>query len=390
MTTLPDRVPRDFSPPSSSYFLFGPRGTGKTTLLNQLYPDSLRIDLLDPHLVRVLSAFPERLEEIVRAADEAHPVVIDEVQRVPELLSVVHRLIEAEGRRFVLTGSSARKLRRSGHDLLAGRALNRTLHPFTATELGDRFDLDRALSIGTIPLVYAADDPQDVLRSYAGLYVREEVKQEGLVRNAGDFARFLEAFSFSHGSQLNLSAVARDGAIERKTVSTYVEILHDLLLSFELPVFRKRAKRQVVHHPKVYLCDAGLYRSLRPAGPLDRAEEIGGAALEGLVIQMIRAALAYANADAGLYFWRTRHGLEVDCVVYGTGVFAAVEIKNSARVRDEDERGLRAFIEDYPEAKPIVVYRGDRCLHRRGIRWVPAEQFLANPGDATMSPMSAE
>ena len=227
-----ESVERRFSPPPSSYFLFGPRGTGKTTLLQTLYPESLRIDLLDPEVARELAGFPERLEDIVTAVDPGSTVVIDEVQRAPDVLTVVHKLIEDSGYRFVLTGSSARKLRRGGQDLLGGRAVNRALHPFTACELDARFNLDRAISMGTIPLIWTASDPIDVLRSYAALYVREEVNQEGLVRNVGGFSRFLEAVSFSHGAQLNVSSVARESAVERKTVVSFIEILHDLLLSF--------------------------------------------------------------------------------------------------------------------------------------------------------------
>lgn len=380
-------IERRFVPPQSSFFLFGPRGTGKTTLLRQLYPDALRIDLLDPRSERELSARPERVIDLVGGAEPGRPVVIDEVQRVPEVLPVVHHLIEDRQVTFVLTGSSARKLRRAGHDLLGGRAVVRTLHPFLATELADRFALEPALQTGTIPLVVASDDPHDVLAAYAGLYVREEVRHEGLVRNVGDFARFLEVISFSHGSQLNVSNVAREAQVGRRTVSNFVGILVDLLLAFMLPPFTKRAARQVVLHPKFYFVDAGLFRSLRPKGPLDSPSEIGGAALEGLVVQMIRAHLAYQQRDTQMFFWRTRSGLEVDVVLYGPETLLAIEVKNSDRVRDADERGLRAFLDDYPEARAIVVYRGDRALERRGIRWVPAERFLLGL-DSILQPRS--
>ena len=369
-------VPRLFVPPPNSFFLFGPRGTGKTTFLRQHYDRALFIDLLDPETARTLSAYPERLTEIVRGARDSVPIVVDEVQRVPDLLTVVHQLIESDRRQFVLTGSSARKLRRAGRDLLAGRALYRTLHPFTAVELGSDFDLERALQVGTIPLVWSASDPAEVIRTYAALYVHEEVTHEGMVRNAGAFSRFLEAISFSHGAQINLSAVARECSVERKTVSNFIDILDDLLLSFTLPAFRKRAQRATVQHPKFYFADSGLYRTMRPSGPLDRPEETDGAALEGLVIQMIRAHIAYRNSDDRLYFWRTRYGLEVDCVVYGSETLQAIEIKNSARVRPEDERALRQFLTDYPEAGATVVYRGTRTLERSGIRWIPVEEFL--------------
>ena len=208
---------------------------------------------------------------------------VDEVQRVPELLNVVHALIEQPVRRqFVLTGSSARKLRRGGIDLLAGRALYYTLHPFMAAEWPG-FQLSTALQTGLLPLVVASAQPEEVLKAYATLYLQEEVQIEGWARNVGSFARFLEMVSFSHAAVLNISNVARECQIERKMVTAYIEVLEDLLLSFRLPIFTRRARRQASAHTKFYLFDAGVYRSLRPRGPLDHAEEIDGGAFEGLV-----------------------------------------------------------------------------------------------------------
>ncbi len=209
-------------------------------------PDSLYLDLLEPDLYRSLAARPERLRELMAGSPQKNVIVIDEIQRVPELLTVVHALLqESEIHRFVLTGSSARKLRRGGVDLLGGRAVQRTLHPFMAAELPD-FDLDQALQIGLLPLVVSAHNATDVLKAYANLYLDEEVRAEGLTRNVGNFARFLEAVSFSHGAQLNITSVARECEVERKVVSGYIAILEDLLLAFRLPVFRKRTKRMTV------------------------------------------------------------------------------------------------------------------------------------------------
>jgi predicted AAA+ superfamily ATPase len=304
-------------------------------------------------------------------------VILDEVQRAPELLSVVHGLLESKDRRrFVLTGSSARKLRRGGVNLLAGRAVVRTLHPFMAAEVGE-FRLDRALRRGLLPLVVAAARPDDVLAAYTSLYLDQEVRLEGLARNAGAFARFLEAISFSHGAVLNVASVARECQVERKTVASYVEVVEDLLLAFRVPVFTRRARRETTVHPKLYLFDAGVHRSLRPRGPLDRPEEIEGSALEGLVAQHLRAWIAYSGRDCVLHFWRTRAGVEVDFVVYGEGGFWAVEVKNSGRVRPEDLRSLEAFVSDYPECEPVLVYRGEE-RQRAGRVWcVPAEEFLS-------------
>jgi uncharacterized protein len=367
---------RFFEPPRQSFFLFGPRGTGKSTWLRQTLPDALFLDLLQPDLARDLIARPERLRDLIGGSPHHDTIVLDEVQRVPELLNVVHAIIESkERRRFVLTGSSARKLRRGGVDLLAGRAVVRTLHPFMASEL-DRFDLQAALRRGLVPLVVAAEHPEDVLRAYASLYLDEEVRLEGWARNVGAFARFLEAVSFSHASVLNAANVAREAQVERKTVVSYIEVLEDLLLSFRLPVFTRRARRETVAHSKLFLFDAGVFRSLRPKGPLDRPEEIDGAALEGLVAQHLRAWLAYSGREASLFYWRTRSGVEVDFVVYGAAEFCAVEVKNTDRIRREDLRGLETFAGDYPKADVVMLYRGTRS-ERHGRIWVlPVETFL--------------
>lgn len=389
-------TPRFFRPPDESFFLLGPRGTGKSTWLRHVLPDALHLDLLRPELERELSARPERLRDLVRGAPERDTVVLDEVQRVPQLLSVVHEILESrDRRRFVLTCSSARKLRRGGFDLLAGRALVRSLHPFMAAEL-PAFRLDEALRHGLLPLVVDSRRPQDVLSAYASLYLEQEVRLEGLTRNAGAFARFLETVSFSHGGVLNLANVSRECQIERKTVASYVEILEDLLLGFRVPVFSKRAHREVTAHPKFYLFDAGVFRSLRPRGPLDRPEEIDGGALEGLVAQHLRAWLAYGG-DGHLFFWRTRAGAEVDFIVYADAGFWAIEVKSAGRVRPEDLRPLTAFAQEYPEAVPILLYRGTERLRVGDVWCLPVESFLLDvkpgrplfPSRDVMRPMTS-
>jgi len=385
-----ETINRKFEAPEGSFFLFGPRGTGKTTLLKKKFPDALWIDLLLPDVFREYSARPERLIEFVRAHPEKKTVVIDEVQKIPEMLSVVHFLIEEKlDVRFVLTGSSSRKIKRSGVDMLAGRADNRTLHPFMAAELEDRFDFNKALEQGLVPLVVSARNPESVLRGYVSLYIREEVQLEGLVRNIGSFSRFLEAISFSHGSVLNISNVARDCHVERKTVEGYIGILEDLLLCFKLDVFQKRAKRNIVSHPKFYFFDPGVYRSLRPSGPLDKPEEIEGSSLEGLVAQHLIAWNSYREEDNRLYYWRTHSGLEVDFIVYGKGIFWAVEVKNTSRVRLEDLRPLKKFKEYYPECKAFLLYRGGERLKKGDILCLPCGEFLRelNPSRNSRSPL---
>jgi predicted AAA+ superfamily ATPase len=370
-------IPRFLTPPASSFFLFGPRGTGKSTFIRQSFPDALYIDLLDPGEARALSARPERLKELVAGRPGPGRVVIDEIQRVPELLPVVHSLIESsKGSTFALTGSSARKLKRTGIDLLGGRAVMRTMHPFMAAELGGRFDLNLALQHGLLPIVLASENPSDVLRAYAGLYLREEVQMEGLVRNVGNFSRCLEATSFSHGSTLNVANVARECEVERKTVEGYMQILEDILLGWRLEVFRKRAKRELSGHPKFYLFDASVFRSLRPSGPLDRPEEIEGQALEGLVAQHLRAWVAYSDIARELYFWRTRSGVEVDFIVYGPDGIWAIEVKNTGQVRPTDLRGLLSFREEYQEAEMLFLYRGKDRLRKSGVLCLPCSDFL--------------
>jgi predicted AAA+ superfamily ATPase len=304
-------------------------------------------------------------------------VVIDEIQKAPPLLDVVHALVaEQPDLRFVLTGSSARKLRRGAANLLGGRLVAAHMPPFMAAELGTAFDLQRALRIGLVPLVWQAADPMATLAADAGLYLQEEVQAEALVRQVGDFARFLEVISFSQGSQLNLAGLARETEIPRKRAEAYLEILEDLLLAFRLPVFQRRAKRQLVHHQKLYFFDAGVFRSLRPCGPLDAPAEIEGLALEGLVAQHLRALCQLRPGGASLSFWRTRAGLEVDFVVYGPDLFWAIEVKRSSRIERRDLRALQAFATDYPEAECLLLSLCPEPLVIDGIRCGPLEPWL--------------
>jgi len=378
-----ETLSRFFQAPAGSFFLFGPRGTGKTTFLSLAFPDALRLDLLSPEEHRSYLARPERLAELIAANPGRDTIVIDEIQKAPVLLDVVHKAMDSNpALRFILTGSSARKLRRSGVDLLAGRAIPTVMHPFLAAELGERFDLEENLKLGMIPLVLHAKEPARTLAGYVSIYLKEEVQEEGLVRNVGDFARFLEAMAFSHASQLNTAEIARECEVNRKTVEGYVSILEDLLLGFQLPVFSRRAKRVLIKHAKFYYFDCGVFRSVRPMGPLDRAEEAEGAALEGLVAQHLKAWTDYRGDRDSLFFWRTKSGLEVDFVIYGEDTFAAIEVKNGRRVAPKDTRSLREFASDYPEARTCLLYRGKDRIEVAGVLCIPCEEFLAalHPG----------
>lgn len=328
-------------------------------------------------VLRLYGAFPERLRETLELNPKARVIVIDEVQKVPQLLSLVHAIIEEKrGMQFILTGSSARKLKRAGVDLLAGRAILKKMHPFFAGELREAFDLEKALKVGLVPLIYKAEEPEKVLQTYAALYLKEEVQAEGLVRNVGNFARFMEVVSFSHGMVLNATNISRECQIGRKTVEGYLQILEDLMLSFTLPVFTKRAQRALSSHPKFYFFDTGVFRSLRSSGPIDRAEEIQGVALEGLVAQHIRAWLDEQEERWEFGFWRTRSGVEVDFVVYGPKGFWAIEVKNKQTLSPWDIKGLEAFREDYPKSKQILLYRGKERVLQKKILCLPCEEFL--------------
>lgn len=364
-------------PGKDHFFLLGPRGTGKTSWCTHEFPDALRVDLLNPAILRRYLATPEYLIEVFQAHAQAKHVVIDEIQKAPELLEVVHLLIERKtGAQFVLTGSSARKLRRQGVNLLGGRAAQRFMHPYMAAELGSHFELDKALRQGMLPVVWAADNPQAILESYNALYLHEEVQMEGLVRNIGSFTRFLQAMSFSQAAVLNLANVSREVQVSRKTVEGYLEVIEDLLLGFRLEVFAKRAKRELATHPKFYFFDTGVFRANRPVGPLDSVSEVDGAALEGLVAQHLRAWCDYSQKKHELYYWQTRSRSEVDFVIYGEGGLFAIEVKNAKRIDGNELRALNNFAQDYPEAKRYMLYRGDDRFSRDGVLCVPVEQFL--------------
>jgi len=303
-------------------------------------------------------------------------VIIDEIQRVPELLNEVHRLIEGRKARFVLTGSSARKLRGKGINLLGGRALTYQLFPLTAVELGTDFNLKRSVEFGHLPVACTEKEPQPYLESYVKTYLREEVQQEGLTRNLGAFARFLETASLSQTGQLNISEVARDSSVERKVVENYFHILEDLLLAQRLPVFTKRAGRRIVQHPKFYIFDAGVYRTIRPKGPLDGPEEIRGSALETLVYQELRAINSYMRLGYDLYYWRTPTGSEVDFVLYGEKGLIAIEVKSTGRLRNKDFQGLRDFVNDYPIARSYLFYGGNRSHFIHNVQVLPVADAI--------------
>ncbi len=364
-------------PKDKSFFLFGPRGTGKTTWVKSHFKTALYLDLLEAEIFNDLLANPQRLEHFIPQGFKDW-IVIDEVQRVPELLNEIHRLIEQKKHHFVLTGSSARKLRSRSSNLLAGRALHYAMYPLTVSELGKDFRLEHSLKFGQLPSVYAEKDPKKYLESYVKTYLEQEIRQEGLTRNLASFSRFLEAASFSQGSVLNISSVARECAVERKVVESYFTILEDLLIAYRLPVFSKKAKRRVASHPKFYFFDAGVYRTVRPIGPLDRPEEAEGASLETLLFHELKAANSYLNLGYEIFYWRTADDAEVDFVLYGKRGIKAFEVKRTARIATPMFSGLKSFLKEYPMSKAYLVYGGNRRMREGNIEIYPVGEFLEN------------
>jgi predicted AAA+ superfamily ATPase len=340
-----------------------------------VYPDALYLDLLDVAVYTELLTHPERLEARALAAPRAR-IVIDEIQRLPKLLDEVHRLIERRRWRFALTGSSARKLRRGGVNLLAGRARTATMHPLTAAELGHDFDLTRSVQYGQLPTVYVEQDPKHYLASYVGTYLREEVQAEALTRNLDAFSRFLVVASFSQAAVLSVATVARDLGLARKTVEGYFDLLEDLLLAVRVPVFTRRAKRAMAAHPKFFFFDAGVYRALRPRGPLDSADEIDGPAVETLVFQELRATNDNLQLGYELFYWHTRDHREVDLVLYGERGLLAFEVKRTARFRESELSSLRLFKSDYPMARCFFLYGGRDTYEVDGARVLPLATAL--------------
>ena len=366
-------------PPGQSAFLWGPRKTGKSTLLRKTFPLSARFDLLDTRLALEFIRAPWTLAERVRALDGAQrrrPILIDEVQKVPAVLDEVHRLIEEDDLGFVLCGSSARKLKRGRANLLGGRAWRYALHPLTWAEIPD-FDLLRALNRGLIPSHYDSAAYRRGLAGYVDDYLKEEVFEEGLVRNAPAFSRFFDALAFCHGELLNYSNVARDCGVSSKTVKEYFQILMDTLLGVLVEPFRRRRSRAVITKaPRFYLFDVGVAGHLIGRRIERAAGSDFGRALEHLVLMEILAYRAYRERDFPVRFWRTKSGLECDFVL-GRDGRVAIEVKGAPNIGSRQLRGLRAYVDEHGPREAIVVC-GDGAPRRTrdGIRILPWNLFL--------------
>jgi predicted AAA+ superfamily ATPase len=369
---------RHLKAPRESFFLFGPRGTGKSTWLRQQLPDAHWFDLLRMPLVLELTRRPETFRARIEALPKGSWVVVDEVQRMPALLDEVHALLAEHGKsyRFALSGSSARKLRRLEVNLLAGRAITRNFFPLTAAELEYDVGLDDLLATGCLPMV--RNDPDsaiDILDAYVSTYLREEVQQEALTKDIGGFARFLEVAALCNGQVVNVTGVARDAGVARPTVARHFEVLVDTLLGTWLPAWRPRARIKEVQHPKFFLFDPGVVRGL--AGRLREApsDTERGPLLETLVLHELRAAIAYQNLGGNLSYWRTPSGTEVDFVWERGDKRIGIEVKASKRWRSEYGSALADLKKEGRITAAFGVYAGSERQRERELTVLPFAEF---------------
>jgi len=358
-----------------TFFLWGPRQTGKTTLLQAAYPGATWVDLLKADEYRRYLERPELLREELLSDPRGGQVVIDEVQKVPALLDEVHWLHEHRRIRFALCGSSARKVRRGAANLLGGRAVRYELLGLTATEIGKDADLVRLLNHGYLPTHYESDRHERLLASYVGDYLKEEVAAEGLVRNLPVFSAFLNAAALSDGDLVNFANIARDCGVSGPTVKGHFEILEDTLLGRWLPAFTKRPKRRVIAAPKFYFSDVGVVNYLAKRSRLEPGSELFGKAFENWVLHELRAFNAYQETRADLSYWRLASGIEVDFIIGNMAV--ALEAKATSRITADHLKGLRHLHEDHPRARrAIVCLEPKRRTTADGIEILPARAFV--------------
>lgn len=357
-----------------SLFLWGSRQTGKSTLLRMLFPKATVYDLLKSDVRMALQMRPAQLREECELLDDGELVIIDEVQKVPALLDEVHWLIENKGLRFILSGSSARKLRRSGANLLGGRALRKTLFPLVSAEIPD-FDLNRALNHGMLPRHYLMENPAMRIQSYIGDYLQQEIVEEAIVRKLDSFTRFLQVAALSNGEIVNYTNIAQDCCISSKTVKEYFSILEETLLGFYLPSYAKIVKRRVMQSPKFYYFDVAIPNHLLHRTPLQQGTDVYGHALEHLVVQELRAFLSYRYPFKSISYWHTLDNkYEVDVILGDAEV--AIEVKSSHSITSRDTRGLKTFSEEYPDAELYLLSLEDRPRKFNGIEVWPVVQFF--------------
>lgn len=369
--------PRILQAPNGSFFLLGPRGAGKSTWLRTVLPKAYWVDLLREGVYQRLLATPERFADELRPLRRNSWVVVDEIQRLPTLLHEVHRVIEEQGLRFCLCGSSARKLKRAGVNLLGGRALKRAMHPLLPEEMGAAFGLESALRHGTLPVILADEHRDERLEAYAQLYLKEEIQAEALVRNLPGFARFLPIAALYHGQSLNVANIAREAGVARTTVEGYLAILEETLLCFRVEAYEARLRVRERKHPKWYWADPGLARAMKGArGSLIPEER--GPLFEGWVAQTLRAYRDYRGTFEDMFSWAPTEGraAEVDFLLRRGAEFVAVEAKAGARFQESWRLGLRAMAPLRGLRRRLVVYpSGPRLRLRDGIEVVSALDF---------------
>jgi predicted AAA+ superfamily ATPase len=361
-----------------SFFLLGPRATGKSFLMHQqLTERALLIDLLRSDLLLRLSSRPEELESLIDTAPSRPWVVIDEIQRVPSLLPEVHRLIEAKGLRFLLTGSSARTLRRGSSDLLAGRAWVANLFPLTWAET-PAFDLSRYLRFGGLPAVYLSQFPEEELRAYVSVYLQEEIRAEGLIRRLPPFSRFLRVAALSSGQLLNYAQVASDAEVSASTIREYFSVLEDTLIGWTLEPWTASRRRKAIQTAKFYLFDPGVMHELAGTAALDRNSDLYGRSFEHFIGMELRAHISYRRTGEPLHFWRSTHGFDVDYLIGGR---VAIEIKATRKASLRDARGLLALKEERTAKRFYLVSEDPVAARREGIEFLPWSTFLTRLWD---------
>jgi uncharacterized protein len=369
---------------TATFFLWGPRQTGKTTLLQAIYPDALWIDLLKADEFRRYIQNPEFLREELAVRESVRQVVIDEVQKVPPLLDEVHWLHERRKIRFALCGSSARKVKRGQANLLGGRALRYELHGLTAGEIGSDFDLNRLLNHGYLPKIYQSDNPRSLLNSYVADYLKEEVAAEGLVRNLPVYSEFLNMAALSDAELVNFSTIARDCGVSSPTIKGYFQILEDTLLGRWLPAYTRRPKRRVIAAPKFYFSDVGVVNHLARRGDLQPGSELYGKAFENWVFHELSAHNAYSSAFAKLAYWRLPSGIEVDFIV--NDMELAIEAKAATKVTPDHLKGLREVARDHRAIKQRIIVCLERTSRRTddGIWILPPNKFIDRLGSGDL------
>ena len=343
-------------------FLFGARQTGKSTLLKERFPKAIYIDLLKSDVRNRFKQHPEEFRESLLRYPPETLVIVDEIQKVPDLLDEVHWLMVEKGLWFILSGSSARKIKKSGANNLGGRAIPETLFPLVSAEIPD-FDIERAVQNGMIPRHYMVANARNRMRAYIDLYVKEEIIEEALVQNVDEFIRFMEVATIMDGEILNYENVASDCGVSANTVKAYYKILVDTLLGFEVPAYRKVIKRKLYKSPRFYYFDIGIANHLTKRYQLAPKTPEYGHAFEHLIIQEIVAYLAYTNSDEELSYWHTYENIEVDAIIGDARV--AIEIKSTDHVDHGDKKGIMEFAKEHPNAKQILVSR-DRISRRSG------------------------